>query len=74
MLDELEASKLNLHSSNEPITIAGGGGHVPRAFKGTTNIQLSIRNLPTHHLHLVCIFLVVRLIKKGHCYLTEKSA
>lgn len=25
MLGELEASKLNLHSSNEPITIAGGG-------------------------------------------------
>lgn len=74
--DELAASKLNLHSSNEPVTVAEGWGgweHVSRVYKGTINIQLSMRHLPTHHLYLVCIFLVVRLIKKGHCYLTEKN-
>jgi len=74
MLDvELAANKLNLHSSSKIKLITITGGKCSKSFQRNNKhtFQLSIKNAPWHHLYLVCIFLVVRLIKKGHCYLTE---
>lgn len=73
MLDvELAASMLNLYSSDKIklITITGGPtgeGGCSKSFQRNNKhtFQLSIKNAPRHHLYLVCIFLVVRLIKRA---------
>lgn len=68
MLDvELAASKLNLRSSGKIKLITITGGECSKSFQrnNTHTFQLSIKNAPRHHLYLVCIFLVVRLIKRA---------
>jgi len=68
MLDvELAASKLNLHSSGKIRLITLTGGKCSKSFQRNNKhtLQLSIKNAPRHHLYLVCIFLVVRLIKRA---------
>lgn len=66
---ELAAGELDLHSSGKInlVSIIMGGQKSSESFQRNNKhtFQLSIKNAPRHHLYLVCIFLVVRLIKRA---------